>query len=209
MATTTLERPATALRNAARRKLTFAEYMEIEREAETKHDLVQGVMIDVAGGTSTHGKICANVITWLNVALLDTVCSVMTSDVKVYIGRHSVRYPDVCVACGTLDVAFGESLQNPVLLVEVLSDSTEKVDRGIKAREYAVISSLRHYVLIGQNAPLIEHYERDAAGDWTLTREAHALTDTWRFDLGGVVTAIPLSRVYRLVDFPTDDTEGA
>ena len=207
MTTTTKERPAAMKEprepaHRAPKRLTFAEYMEIERESETRHDLVKGIMIPVSGGTTTHNTICANVIRGLGNALEDTDCRAMTSDQKVYTGYRAGRYPDVVVACGDLQVAYGEALQNPVLIVEVLSDSTAFVDRGEKYREYCSIESLRHYVLIDQYHPGLEHYRRESDGDWKLTGDYVSLSDTWRFSLGGTDVAIPLAKIYRFVTFP-------
>ena len=213
MATATLERPTTdtgAPRAASRtrptkERITFAEYMERERESETRHDLVEGVMEEVSGGTTQHSTICGNVITQFNIALDDTECSVMTSDQKVFIREYLVRYPDVTVACGELQVAFGEALQNPLLIVEVLSQSTALKDRDNKFREYRTLESLQHYVLIDQYKPRIEHYERQENGRWLLARELDSMEDDWQFTLSETAITIPFAKIYRRVSFPEID----
>lgn len=211
--TTTLERPTTdtpthrgTLRtSSAKERISFAEYMERERVSEVRHDLIEGVMVEVPGGTTEHGTICGNVIIGIGNAIEDTDCRVLTSDQKVYIRERLVYYPDVTVACGELKVAFGEALQNPICLVEVLSKSTALRDRDSKFRDYRTLESMRHYVPIDQYKPRIEHYERQENKKWVLAREYDSLDDTWEFTLGGAGIAIPLTKIYKRVSFPEAD----
>lgn len=213
MAPVTLERPTAdggvtrsiPQTSRTRELISFAEYMERERESEVRHDLVEGVMEEVSGGTTEHSTICANVITQLSIALDDTDCRVLTSDQKVHIRERLGRYPDVTVACGELKVVFGEALQNPALIVEVLSESTVLKDRDDKFREYQTLESLGHYVLIDQYKPRVEHYERQENGKWLLAREYDSLEDSWQFTLSETAIMIPLSKIYRRISFPEID----
>ncbi len=226
MATKTLDRPVPATpgtrpasrTSPKRERISFAEYMERERSSDVKHDLVDGIMVPVwptvdeegnelAGASTEHNTICGNLIIALGNALDDTGCRVLTSDQKVYIRERLSYYPDVTVACGDLMVTIGEALQNPVLIVEVLSPPMALKDRDTKFRDYRAIGSLRHYVLIDQYEPRLEHYERSPGEHWVLARELNALADEWRFDLNGTQVAISLAKVYRLVSFPPADPD--
>ena len=219
--TPTLDRPTqTAARSASpprppAHRMTFAEYMEHERLSEAKHDLIDGVMVPVwpvrdakgepvSGATSTHNTISANITIELGIALRGTRCRVLTSNQKIYINNRTGYYPDVTVVCGELRLAFVEALQNPVLIVEVLSPSTERRDRTTKWGHYQAIESLQHYALIDQYKPLVTWYERGENGAWLAPRTVGALTDTWRFVLNQTPVAISLREVYAHIAFDAD-----
>lgn len=184
------------------RRLTFAEYMEIERLSPVKHDFVGGEMIEVAGASTEHNTICGNVIGTLLLAAASVGCRVLTSDQKVYISNRIIYYPDVTIACGELLVAPGEALQNPVLICEVLSPSTAAKDRGSKFAHCRTINTLQHYVLIEQDEPSIEHWMRQSDGKWQLESEHKEIADTWLLRLNGVEIPVALADVYRFVTFP-------
>lgn len=155
------------------RKLTatFADYLEQEKASETKHELVAGEIFAMAGGTIEHGALAANVIGELRGMLRGRPCRVLTSDVRVRVlATGLAAYPDVSVVCGAIehDPEDANTVVNPVLIVEVLSDSTTSYDRGAKAAHYRRIPSLRDYLLVAQHEPLVEHYCRNDDGSWTL-----------------------------------------
>lgn len=182
--------------------LTFAEYVERERASNIRHDFYSGELHEVERGTLEHNTIAANLVGALTNALETTGCRVLGSDQKIYISERVGYYPDITVLCDSPLVAFGEALQNPVLLGEVLSDSTAANDRGAKFRHYRGITSLQHYLLIEQDTPFIEHYECGEDGIWTLRGEYAALDGTLQLSLSGTPISIPLARIYRFVTFP-------
>jgi len=150
---------------------TFAEYLALEARSETKHELVNGEIFAMAGGTVEHGRLAASVIGELRVALRGHPCSVLSSDVRVRVlATGLTTYPDASVVCGRLEVDAAErnTVTNPVVLVEVLSDSTEAYDRNDKLAHYRRIPSLRDYLLVSQHERRIEHYRRNDDGSWTL-----------------------------------------
>lgn len=125
----------------------------------------------MAGGTPEHGALAAAVIRELGVALRGKPCRVYSSDVRVLVQASGlVTYPDASVVCGRLetDPQDPDAITNPALLLEVLSDSTEAYDRGAKAAHYRRIPSLREYVLIAQQEPLIEVHRRNEQGRFEL-----------------------------------------
>ena len=154
--------------------LSPEEYLSLERRAEFKSEYVDGVAYAMAGGSERHNLITANLIIALGVQLRDRPCRVYPSDLKVRLpNSRKFFYPDVSVVCGETQFADeeGDVILNPVLIVEVLSDSTEAFDRGRKFSSYQQIESLREYLLVSQGEFLVEHYLRQEAG-WFYTKAA-------------------------------------
>ncbi|WP_437335163.1 Uma2 family endonuclease [Sorangium sp. So ce394] len=159
--------------NAPARKLsfTYAEYLEQERASPTKHEYLGGEIFDMAGGTPEHARLGANVTAELRAALRQRTCAVFSSDLRVRVlATGLATYPDVSVVCGKLahDPEDEHAVVNPLVLVEVLSDSTEAYDRGEKFAHYRRIPSLKEYVLVSQAHPRIEVFRRNEDGSWTL-----------------------------------------
>lgn len=125
----------------------------------------------MAEGTPDHNTICGNVVGSLYVALLRSKCRVMTSDQKVWVPRKDgFVYPDATVVCGPLALYpdTTDVVTNPTLIVEVLSEGTEKFDRGEKWEGYRTIASLRHYLMVSSQHRLVEHYTRGEGEAWIL-----------------------------------------
>jgi Uma2 family endonuclease len=153
-------------------RMTYAEYLALERTSEEKHEYVNGQVYSMAGGTPDHGRLAMNLGGLLRAALAGKPCAVFSSDVRVRIeatGRST--YPDLSVVCGRLARAGddNDAITNPTVLVEVLSDTTEASDRGDKFAHYRRLPSLREYVLVSQTAERIEIFHRGDRGDWVLT----------------------------------------
>jgi Uma2 family endonuclease len=181
--------------------MSFAEYIKQERAGDVKHHYY-GRLIEVAGATYEHNVISGNLIIALGTALADANCSVMPSDMKVFVSPNVSYYPDVVVSCGTPLVTLEEALQNPVFIAEILSPSTAANDRGEKFRQYRTISSLRHYLLLEQDRPIVEHFERDDTGIWALRGEYDTLEQNLEMTIIGQKISLPLSKIYRNITFP-------
>jgi Uma2 family endonuclease len=156
---------------ARRLSHTFAEYVAQEAKSETKHEYVNGEIFAMAGGTLEHGRLCASIIGELCNALRGRPCVVFSSDVRVRVRATALcTYPDASVVCGRpeVDPEDKNTLLNPVVIVEVLSDSTEAYDRDDKRAHYRRIPSLRHYLLVSQHERRIDHYQRNKDGTWAL-----------------------------------------
>jgi Uma2 family endonuclease len=150
-------------RPAAISRMSYAEYLEFERSSELKHEYLRGEVFAMAGGTPEHARLAANVIGELRTALRGRPCSVFTADARVRIEiTDRTTYPDVTVVCGRLEHAPDDpdSITNPVVIVEILSDATEAEDRGEKFAHYRRLASLREYVLVSQRARRLEVYRR-------------------------------------------------
>jgi Uma2 family endonuclease len=154
------------------RKLAAAEYLVIERAAPFRSEFYAGEMFAMAGASPAHNRIKDNLIVSLGGALRGTDCCTLSSDQRVRVDATGLyTYPDVLVLCGPGEFApdDADTLLNPKVIVEILSDSTEKYDRGVKFRHYQRISSCGEYVLIAQDEPLAERFVRQLGGDWLLT----------------------------------------
>jgi Uma2 family endonuclease len=153
--------------------LTPEEYLAIEREAEYKSEYVDGVRYAMAGGSERHNLIAANTIIAIGIQLRNRPCRVYPSDLKVRVPNSKrFLYPDVSVVCGESRFADNERdvILNPVLVVEVLSESTAAYDRGKKFLSYQQIESLQEYLLISQDEEIVEHYVRQSNDTWLYTK---------------------------------------
>ncbi|HZH30904.1 MAG TPA: Uma2 family endonuclease [Pyrinomonadaceae bacterium] len=153
--------------------LTPEEYLAIERRAEYKSEYVDGVMYAMAGGSERHNLIAANLITAIGVQLRERPCRVYPSDLKVRVpNSRRFFYPDVSIVCGETQFADDEQdvVLNPIVVVEVLSESTAAFDRGKKFQSYQQIESLREYLLVSQDEYVVEHFLRQDDGHWLYTK---------------------------------------
>lgn len=180
-------------------------YLARDREAEEKSEYWDGYVYTMPGANRRHNVIVSNVGTTLNVQLAAKPCEVYPSDMRVRIPRsHRYLYPDVTVVCG--EPRFEDEridiLVNPTVVVEVLSESTERFDRGKKFDTYRQLDSLQVYVLIAQDEPHVYLYTRQTDGGWLFT-EATALAAV--LPLAPIGCELSLADVYRKVQFPTPD----
>ena len=149
-----------------------SEYVTLENAAPYKSEYLDGQIYAMAGGSPTHAKIGGNAFAALHSALRGKPCEPFNSDTRVEIRANGMTfYPDVSVACPPLEYSPDDAyaLTNPVVLIEVLSPSTEKFDRGDKWAHYQLIPSLRDYLLISQDKMRVEHYARQSDNRWLLS----------------------------------------
>jgi len=188
-------------------KLTAAEYLEFERDSEIKHEYFNGGIFAMSGATRNHNKITTNLngLVWQH--LKGKNCENYSSDMRVFVPETRLyTYPDLVVVCGEpqfQDDVF-DTLLNPILLIEVLSDSTESYDRGKKFQHYRSIESLQEYVLVGQDEARIEKYVRHGDGFWLLS-EAVGLDSEIEFS--SIECRLALREVYDKIDFSEIDAE--
>jgi len=152
--------------------ITPEEYLHRERNAEYRSEYFQGEMFAMTGASANHNLIVLNTGASLREQLKKKPCRVYPSDLKLRIEATGLyTYPDVSVVCGEprLESERGEVLLNPIVLVEVLSESTEAYDRGKKFEHYRAIPGLQHYVLISQDRHSIDCFSRTEEGNWLLS----------------------------------------
>jgi Uma2 family endonuclease len=143
--------------------MTAEEYLAWEAEQKEKHELHDGEVFAMAGGSPRHNLLAMSAGAELRGAMRGRGCQVLSSDQRVKLGESYV-YPDVVVACGGVKTE-GATLSNPSIVVEVLSASTEAFDRGEKWSAYRSVSTLTDYLLVSQGTARVEHYRRSADTD--------------------------------------------
>ena len=193
------ERP---LPYAEKTRCTEDEYFEFERRSFGRWEYVGGEIRAMSGGTANHSTIAVNIAAALRAALLFNGCRVFGSDMRVHTGDGVNTFPDVSIVCGPLSFYRGrtDTLANPLLIVEVLSDSTEPYDRGEKFHHYQTLPTVTDYLLVSQHEARAELYTR-RADHWEY-RIVTGLDST--VTLPSVEVTLALSDVYALVDWGTE-----
>ncbi len=157
----------------AQQKILYSpeEYLKLERKAETRHEFVDGVIYAMAGESLSHSRICINLAGEVRTKLKGANCEALSPNMKVRAeSKGMFAYPDLTIVCG--EPIFHDKqkdvLLNPKVIIEVLSPSTQRYDQTKKFFRYRKeLPSLTDYVLIYQDAPFIEHHEKQTDGRWT------------------------------------------
>ena len=182
-------------------RLSFDEYLGVERQAAGRSEFQAGELLALAGASEAHNVIAGNVFALLHAALRGGSCRVYSSDMKIWMPRVArAVYPDVSVVCGPRrfhdDVQ--DAILNPVVVIEVLSPSTEAYDRGAKFEAYRTVDTIREYVLVSQASQKIERFTREAGStQWAfeaLPEEETALR------LRCVPVDLPIAQIYEGVE---------
>lgn len=193
---------------------TIEEYLALEREAEERHEYLDGFIYAMAGESPNHGAICVNLTRIISTQLLGTPCQVFSKDMKVRSGpipktRYTTKglfsYPDLLIVCGELQFhdKHQDVLLNPTVIIEVLSPTTEAFDRGQKFRRYRMhIPTLTDYIVVSQDRSLIEHFARQNNGQWAITASVEELSES--LSIASIGCALRLSDVYDRVTFPPE-----
>ncbi len=192
---------ATAMATAAKAGISPTEYLKRERAATTKSEYFDGEIFAMSGASFGHTLITSNCVVQLSGQLRKRGCTVHASDLRVKIPATGLyTYPDVIVVRGKpeFDDEHRDTVTNPILLVEVLSPSTQDYDRGAKFEQYRTIASLQEYVLVAQDKVHIEHFARQADGRWLLT-ETNRIED--QIELAKVGALLRVAEVYDNVPF--------
>ena len=194
--------PPNLASDATKTSFTPDEYRAMEETAEERHEYCNGEIIAMSGGSPAHSRIAVDTTTFLNVALRDTNFQTYNGDLRIWIPSFNHgTYPDVLVIDG--EPVFNgdrtDEILNPLLIVEVLSPSTEAYDRGEKFRKYRSLASFCEYLLVSQTEPYIEQYHN-------VDRQSN---DRWQWQVyDGIDRAIelhslniqlPLAEVYRRI----------
>ncbi len=183
-------------------RLTPEEYLAIERKAEYKSEYFNGEMFAMSGASERHVSIVANIMYLLVGQLRRRPCKAYASDMRVRVSPTGLyTYPDVVVVCGQPQFADDQrdTLLNPTLIVEVLSESSKDYDRGGKFEHYRSLASLNEYVLIAQDKYHVEHFVRQPDNRWLLS-ETNWLEDT--IHLSSIDCDLALIEVYDKVELP-------
>jgi Uma2 family endonuclease len=174
-------------------RLSHDEYFALEQHEDQRYEYHAGEVFAMAGGSESHALIGANVLVGLSNALREKPCRVYGADMKLYLREYDqFCYPDVQVLCER-GQRHERYVENPALIVEVLSPSTESYDRGMKFERYRSIESLAYYLLITQDRRHVELFERESAERWSLSAPKDQLI------LPGLDASLYLDDIYRQV----------
>jgi Uma2 family endonuclease len=182
--------------------LTPEEYLALERRNEYKSEYVDGEMVAMTGASRRHNLINVNIVGEVSRQLRGRQCEAYASDMRVRVpSTRSYVYPDVVVVCGEpqLEDDYLDTLLHPTVLVEVLSESTERYDRGRKFGFYRTIESLAEYVLVAQDECRVEQYAKQPDGRWLLT-DHRSPEDV--VELASIQCTLRLSEIYEKVALP-------
>ncbi|MDJ0619252.1 MAG: Uma2 family endonuclease [Calothrix sp. MO_192.B10] len=184
-------------------RFTLEEYRAMEETAEIRHEYRNGEIIAMPGGSETHSAIASNLLIYLGFLLRDTNFRLYNSDLRVWIPEYKCgTYTDLMVVDGQpqLNGERTDEILNPLLIVEVLSPSTEAYDRGEKFRKYRSIPSFGEYLLVSQTEPYIEQYHKldDSNNRWQWQVYDHLDQLILLYSLK---VEIPIAEVYRRINF--------
>jgi Uma2 family endonuclease len=180
---------------------TVEEYLALERKAEFKHEYVSGEIVAMAGATREHNLITGNIARRLGNQLEGSPCETYSNDMRVRTTPSDYVYPDVVVVYDEPQFEDNEfdTLLNPTVVIEVLSKSTEARDRGEKFSDYRGIASVKDVVFVSQYRMRVEHYVRQATGEWML----HEVTSpSGTITLESIGCTLTLAEIYERVEFP-------
>ncbi len=178
--------------------LSHEAYFALEEAENSRYEYLAGEAFAMPGGSERHALIASNVLVGLSNATRDRPCRVYGADIKLYVAAHDhFCYPDVMLLCER-GVRQERWVEQPTLIVEVLSPATEAYDRGMKFEHYRSIEALEHYLLLAQDRMHAELYAR-VGGVWQLSEAGS--------EEGGIVLeslgiGLSLAEIYRQVDFP-------
>lgn len=185
--------------------ITPEEYLKFELQAETKHEYFNGEIFAMSGASERHVSIVTNLVINLGVKLRGRPCKVYSTDLRLRVNPTGLyTYPDVIVVCGERRFAENQkdTLLNPTLIIEVLSESTKDYDRGEKFTHYRTIDSLAEYITIAQDKPHVEHHTRQAKHSWLLV-ETKLIED--RLHLSFINCDLSLTDIYDDIDFAPEN----
>jgi len=191
----------------ARRWISPEEYLELEALADTKSEYFDGEIFAIEGTSFEHSLICSNLMNSLRSQLGEGPCLVVATDQRVLVSETGLyTYPDLMVVCDKPELVGSrpQSLLNPRLIVEILSDSTEHYDRGQKFEHYRKIATLQEYVLVSSDRRLIEcRTRREGTDEWMV---AFCADQGGRIRLNSIDCSLELDEVYRNVELPEPET---
>jgi Uma2 family endonuclease len=178
-----------------RHRYSVEEYLTLELSSPEKHEYCDGEIFAIVGASFPHGLIVGNLVRHIGQQLKGKPCTVLPSDLRVKASATGLyTYPDVVIICGTPKLEPpGDTLLNPIVLIEVLSPSTEDYDRGTKFEHFRTIESLKDYLLVAQDAIRVEHFARQPDDHW-LASPAQRLTD--ELTIASIDCTLALAEIY-------------
>ncbi|NJM06327.1 Uma2 family endonuclease [Candidatus Gracilibacteria bacterium] len=177
------------------------EYLAFERSSTTKHEYYAGRIYAMTGAKEPHNLIAGNLVAAFHPQLRRKPCRVYASDMRIKVVTTGLNtYPDIVIVCGQPQFtdAVRDTITNPIVLVEILSASTERYDRGMKFEHYRTISTLCDYILVAQDRHHVEHFARQEGGLWVFQEATHASAELY---IPSIDCTLKLEDMYEKVDF--------
>lgn len=193
---------APALKSIPAERISVEEYLRLEAATENKHEFVDGDVVAMAGATMEHNEILSNVIHGVRSSLKGKNCGIYPSDLRVTTpAGKNYFYPDATIVCGDTELQpqVFDTLLNPVVIIEVISEGTENIDRGYKFFHYQQIPMLQEYVLIDSREYAVDVIRRQADGAWKF--EKFLPSDT-RIHLNSIDCFLSFDDIYYRVQLP-------
>jgi Uma2 family endonuclease len=187
------------------KKYSIEEYLEKETAADFKSEYRNGEVIPMAGGTANHNRIAGNFYFHCLPSAQKLNCEVFIGDMHLWIEEHRLyTYPDIMIIIGEPIYEGNKqtAVTNPVIVIEVLSESTRSYDRGDKFRFYRSISTLKEYILIDQSEYYIEQFSRTDNNSWLFNEYSGSEA---KLNLVNLELQIALTDIYRRVDFDSQE----
>lgn len=190
------------------RKLTVEEYLELDQASQFKIEYVDGKTREVTGASRLHNLLTWNIAGLLRVLLKGQAWEAYQGDMRVKTDEFgSYYYPDVVVAPSPPHILKdrGDTLLNPLVAFEILSPSTESIDRGEKLAHYTSTESLHHYLIVSQDQVRIDHYSREHDASWRLVIHDNLVES---IELSSIGIKLPLAEIYDRI-FPASPKDTA
>lgn len=184
-----------------RKHYSFDEYLKLEEQEETRYEYYDGEVFAMAGGTLNHNDIAGNIYIALKGFFGKRGCRAFMGDVKMQLrSGNSYVYPDVALTCQAEDLATEQFVKSPMLIVEVLSPSTESYDRNVKWNAYRRLTSLRHFMLINEQRLFVELYSRNEPNELYTYQVFDNIEEIINFP--GVEFSVSMEQIYENVRLP-------
>ena len=184
-----------------RRRYTVEEYLDFERASPTKHEYLAGDIYAMVGASEPHVLIVSNLIFLLRLRFRGRPCKVYANDLRLKVSQTGLyTYPDVIAICGEVKLSDShhDMIENPQVVIEVLSPSTEEYDRGEKLDHYKQIESLTDALLVAQDVRRVEHHARQPDGSWRRSEVAGSGV----ISLPSIGCDLPLAEIYDQIELP-------
>ena len=183
-------------------RYTYAEYVALERQSPTKHEFLDGEIYAMVGGSEEHSALAAEVLRALGNAVGDRPCRVHTSDLRIYVEAVGLStFSDGAVVCGPLEQhrpSPDATALNPVVILEVTSDSSEEYDTGTKLEAYRTIPSLQDLVIVSHRERRITVHHRGDRGEWA----ARVAISGGRIVVESMAATLVVDEIYRRSSIP-------
>ena len=177
-------------------KLTLQEFIDWENAQPDRNEYCRGEVFAMVGARRTHGRTVSNLVRHLGNQLAGSPCQVFNEGMKIQVADEAILYPDVFVTCDPADLATEMIFRAPIVVIEVLSPSTQAYDRGQKFALYRHLPSLREYVLIDPDTRRIESFRRGSDDLWVL----HDMTDDAAVLMPAIGAQVLMTDVFAGVD---------